>query len=170
MLLAIIAMAIAGHAIMSDQATPPMDGGWGGGFNPYENAGSDGDLVDIAYVFGRWVYDSFHISSKSNELHPVYFMIKMCDPVTKGEIDTGNSPPDIGAQKATLDVQFGVINTTTTIEIQRRPENRWTLHPLLDGCLGARPYPPPPGSIIVQPVLFMTGAIVGWRAWRKALI
>ena len=85
----------------------------------------------------------------SNELHPVYFMIKMCDPVTKGEIDTGNSPPDIGAQKATLDVQFGVINTTTTIEIQRRPENRWTLHPLLDGCLGARPYPPPPGSIIV---------------------
>ena len=60
MLLAIIAMAIAGHAIMSDQATPPTDGGWGGSFNAYENAGSDGDLVDIAYVFGRWVYDSRH--------------------------------------------------------------------------------------------------------------
>jgi hypothetical protein len=49
------------------------------------------------------------------------------------------------------DAQFGVINSPTTIEIQAQPQNRWTLHPLLDGCISETPYPdpPPPGTVLV---------------------
>lgn len=149
LLLAILAAAIAGNAIMNDQATPPTDGGWGGTFNSFEGAAGDGAPVDIAYVYGRWVYDSFHIGSESNELHPVHFMIKMCPPATKGQLAAGIWPPGIGGQKARLDAQFGVINDPGTIEIQKLPENRWKLHPLLDGCAGATPYPTPPPGVIV---------------------
>lgn len=148
MLLALIAAAIAGNAIMNDQATPPS-GEFGGTFHSWEDAANNGSPVDIAYVVGRWVYDSFHVGSESNELHPVRFMMKMAEPVTKGDLTAGKWPAGLGVLKARLDAQFGIINDPTTIEIQKLPENRWRLHPLLDGCLGGAPYPTPPGAIII---------------------
>ena len=137
-LLALLLAALGGNAIMNEQATPPQGGKWGGWFNSYEDADGDGGPVDIAYVVGRFVYNSFHIGSESNELHPVHFMIKLKTrhPVTKGDIAGGKWPPGLGEQKAKLDAQFQIINSPATIEVQRRPENRWKLHPLLDGCTG----------------------------------
>jgi hypothetical protein len=148
LLLALIASIIAGNAIMNDQATPPS-GDFGGTFNSWEDAANDKSPVDIAYVVGRWVYDSFHVGSESNELHPVRFMMKMTEPVTKGDLTAGLWPADLGELKARLDAQFNIINDPGVIEIQKLPENRWTVHPLLDGCLGTTPYPTPPIGIIV---------------------
>lgn len=48
-------------------------------------------------------------------------------------------------------LRFFEINSPTTPIIQSRPENQWTIHPLLDGCLGEVPYPepqPPPVVIV----------------------
>jgi hypothetical protein len=142
-LLALLAFLIGLANITHDDASPPSGGGWGGSFKAWENAAS-GDPVDIAYVFGRWVYDSLHKGAESNELHPVHYMIKVCKPVTKGDLQNGNWPPDLGEIQQKYDAQFGVINSPGTIEIQEQPQNQWTVHPLLDGCQGATPYPMPP--------------------------
>ena len=149
--LALLAFLIGGTAITHDDASPPSDGGWGGSFNPYDTKKkTPGALVDLAYVFGRWVYDSFHGATASNELHPVHYMIKIgC--ATQGDLSKGIWPPDLGEVQQKYDAQFGVINSPLTIEIQKQPQNQWTVHPLLDGCLGGAPYPepPPPGSVIM---------------------
>jgi hypothetical protein len=146
--LALLAFLIGGPAITHDDASPPSGGGWGGSFNPYETASDPNGLVDLAYVFGRWVYDSLHAGAESNELHPVHYMIKIgC--ATQGNLSKGIWPPDLGELQQKYDAQFGVINSPITIEIQKQPENQWTVHPLLDGCLGATPYPEPlpPGIV-----------------------
>ncbi|MGI9169600.1 MAG: hypothetical protein ACR2FH_05390 [Caulobacteraceae bacterium] len=148
-LLALLLAALGGNAILNDQVSPPQTGDWGGVFHSYEDAADGKSPVDIAYVVGRWVYDSFHEGGESNELHPVHFMMKMREPVTKGQIAGGDWPIDLGDQKARLDAQFQIINAPETIEIQKRPENRWKLHPLIDGCRGASAYPSPPGAVIV---------------------
>jgi hypothetical protein len=145
--LALLAFLIGGPAITHDDASPPSVGGWGGSFNPYETASDPNGLVDLAYVFGRWVYDSLHAGAESNELHPVHYMIKIgC--ATQGNLTKGIWPPDLGELQQKYDAEFGVINSPTTIEIQKLPENQWTVHPLLDGCLGATPYPDPPPVIV----------------------
>lgn len=148
--LALLAFLIGVPAITNDDASPPSGGGWGGSFNPYDTAGGPNDLVDIAYVYGRWVYDSFHVGSESNELHPLHYMIKM-GKATQGDLAAGNWPPDMGDTQLKYDAQFTVINSPSTVQIQSQPENRWTVHPLLDGCRGssAYPEPPPPGSVII---------------------
>ena len=146
--LALLAFLIGGPAVTHDDASPPPDGGWGGTFNPYETAGDPDGLVDLAYVFGSWVYDSLHAGAESNELHPVHYMVKMGQ-ATQGNLSQGIWPPNLGEIQQKYDGQFGVINSPTTIEIQKLPENQWTVHPLLDGCLGATPYPVPPAPIIV---------------------
>ncbi len=145
--LALLAFLIGGPAITHDDASPPSGGGWGGSFNPYETAGDPSGLVDLAYVFGRWVYDSLHKGAESNELHPVHYMIKIGQ-ATQGDLSVGLWPPDLGTVQQRYDAQFGVINSPGTIEIQKQPENQWTIHPLLDGCQGAVPYPDPPPPIV----------------------
>ena len=67
-ILAFLALLFGGPVIQHNDASPPSGGGWGGAFNPYEAAGGPDGIVDIAYVFGRWVYDSLH--DGSDELHP----------------------------------------------------------------------------------------------------
>ena len=121
-LLALLLAALGGNAIMSEPVASPQSIDWGGDFNNYDTASGPDSPVDIAYVVGRWVYDSFHEGAESNELHPVHFMIKMREPVTQGEIAAGDWPTDLGDQKAKLDAQFGIIDTPETIEIQRLPE------------------------------------------------
>lgn len=145
--LALLAFLFGVPAITHDDASPPSGGGWGGTFNPYETAGNANGLVDLAYVFGRWVYDSLHAGAESNEIHPVYYMIKIgC--ATQGNLSQGIWPPNLGEVQQKYDQQFGVINSPGTIEIQKQPENQWTIHPLLDGCQGAIPYPDPPPTIV----------------------
>ena len=146
--LALLAFLIGGPAITHSDASPPNIGGWGGSFNPFLPTNDPDTLVDLAYVFGRWVYDSFHQNAESNELHPVHYMIRLCQ-AKQGDLSQGIWPQDLGDLQAKYDAQFGVINSPITIEIQKQPHNQWMVHPLLDGCLGAAPYPepPPPGLI-----------------------
>jgi hypothetical protein len=147
--LALLAFLIGSPAITHSDASPPSGGGWGGSFNPYETAADPNGLVDLAYVYGRWVYDSFHTGAESNELHPVHYMIKLKQPAKQGDLSNGIWPSVLGELQQKYDAQFGVINSPTTIEIQRQPQNQWTLHPLLDGCLSGTPYPDPvpPGLV-----------------------
>jgi hypothetical protein len=147
--LALLAFLIGSPAITHSDASPPTTGGWGGSFNPYETAADPNGLVDLAYVYGRWVYDSFHNNAESNEIHPVHYMIRLKKPAKQGDLSNGIWPPDLGEIQQKYDAQFGVINSPTTIEIQKQPQNQWQLHPLLDGCLSATPYPDPPAPIIV---------------------
>lgn len=149
-----LAFLIGLPAITHDDASPPAGGGFGGNLNTYDPGPNPNpnSTVDIAYVFGRWVYDSFHAKppQQSNELHPVYYMCKLCS-VTQGMLGKGIWPSELGATKSKYDEQFAIINSPTTVQIQAEPQNRWTLHPLLDGCQATMPYPDPapPGSAIV---------------------
>jgi len=141
-LLALFAFLIGLASASHDDAAPPSSGGWGGSFNPFETAGDPNGVVDLAYVFGRWVYDSLHKGDESNELHPVHYMINIGQ-ATQGDLAVGLWPPDLGEIQQKYDDQFGVINSPGTIEIQKQPHNLWTVHPLLDGCPGSTPYPEP---------------------------
>jgi hypothetical protein len=146
-ILAWLAALFGGGAIQNQDASPPSTGGWGGKFNPYDGAGSPSDPVDLAYVYGRWVYDSLH--SGWNELHPLHFMIKIGQ-TTQGNLTGGNWPPGLGNVQSRYDGQFSVINSPAAAIAQSQPQNQWSLHPVLDGCVGSTPYPgpPPPAPII----------------------
>jgi hypothetical protein len=140
-ILAWLAALFGGAASQNDDASPPSGGGWGGQFNPYDGAGSPSGLVDLAYCYGRWSYDSLH--SGWNELHPLYYMLKIGS-ATQGNLSNGDWPPNLGTKQQRYDAQYATINSPTTAQTQAQPENQWTLHPLLDGCQGATPYPVPP--------------------------
>jgi hypothetical protein len=146
-LLAFLAFLIGGAVIQHNDASPPPGGGWGGSFNPYDEAGKADALVDLAYVYGRWVYDSLH--SGWNELHPLHFMIKIGQ-AKQGDLSAGTWPPDLGNTQATLDAQFVAINMQGTRTAQAQPEHQYTLHPLLDGCIGEAPYPDPPPQPLLK--------------------
>jgi hypothetical protein len=86
--LALLAFLIGSPAVPHDDASPPSGSGWGGSLIPYETAGDPDGLVDLAYVFGRWVYDSLHAGAESNELHPVRYRIKLGQ-ATQGKLSKG---------------------------------------------------------------------------------
>jgi hypothetical protein len=146
--LALLAFLIGSPAITHADATPPSSG-WGGSVNPFDPANAPEALVEPIYVFGRWVYDSFHTGKESNELHPVHYICKIKPSAKQGDLSNGIWPPDLGEIQQRYDAQFGVINSPTTIEIQKQPQNQWHVHPLLDGCLSGTPYPDPPPPVIV---------------------
>jgi hypothetical protein len=141
-ILALLALLFGGPIIQHDVASPPTDGGWGGSFNTYSGSASPDSLVDIAYCYGRWVYDSLHTGW--NELHPLHFMIKI-GTTSQGVLANGTWPDGLGDTKAKYDAQFKVINMPSSSQTQSQPENTWGLHPLLDGCQGSvlSPSPPP---------------------------
>jgi hypothetical protein len=143
-ILAFLAFLFGGPAIQQDDASPPSGGGWGGSFNPY-SGGNPNAPVDLAYVYGRWVYDSLHTGW--NELHPLHFMIKI-GTTTAGSLGVGKWPTDLGDLIARYDLEYGVINAPSTVATQAEPQNQWTLHPLLDGCLAGTGYPDPPPPVI----------------------
>lgn len=142
--LAFLALLIGGALIQGYSPASPPDGDWGGYFNAYTaNSGPDSP-VDLAYVYGRWVYDSQHTGW--NELHPVHFMIKI-GTTTWGALTyplTGSGIPDLLDIKAKLDNLYEVINDPSSFTTQAEPQNQWTLHPLLDGCMAGDGYPDPP--------------------------
>jgi hypothetical protein len=155
-LIALIVSLFAGPAIQANNgANPPADGGFGGSLNVFNQNGAPNAPVDVAYCYGRWVFDSFH--SGWNELHPLHFMIKIAGSspttaaaappmMTNQSVSQGNWPPNLGQIKDQYDQQFGFIYSAPATELRREPQNQWKLHPLLDGCRAATPYasPPPP--------------------------
>lgn len=90
--------------------------------------------ADLLYVHGSWVFDSLH--EGWNEIHP----IKKCAKV--GAWD-GAWPDDIEDKLKRFDDAFDDARSDVTIEKQSRPQYRWKIHPLIDGC-GDYPEPTPP--------------------------
>ncbi len=144
LILSIIAAAIAlvGVVIALNDTANPYDVVNTGALHPYKSG-----KADILVVKGSWVYDSAH--EGWNEIHP----IKHCSKI--GEwAGSWNNALGMDGQ---ITEQFNDSNIEKTIrewceaigkaslpEIEdnlKIPENRWELHPLVDGC---RPQPPEP--------------------------
>ncbi len=124
---------------------------WAAGANDnraFQGAGSL-ERGDCVVVTGRWVYDAGH--DGYNELHPVKSIQKIpegrvCDRGGFRELHgrwcarVGEVPPE-GATGTPLTL---TPPQRTVFDNQRRPEHRWSLHPLLDGCAPAdEPGAPP---------------------------
>jgi hypothetical protein len=91
--------------------------------NDEENNGL-GAGADILYIRGAWVFDPWHTGW--NEIHPV----KVCTKI--GTWDGGwDLPPDV---ILSVRNQFDLAAAPETKAAQDRPENQWTVHPVLDGC------------------------------------
>jgi hypothetical protein len=94
---------------------------------------------DVLFVMGRWVIDSAH--SGWNELHPVISAQKV-GTVSNANLITGNpwtgtKFADPASLKRILDAMCGLTNEAqngSTRKSQSEPQNKWTLHPLVDGC------------------------------------
>jgi len=139
--LAFLAFLFGGAAITHQDASPPSGDGFNGTLNAYDQATGPNSLVDVVYVFGRWSYDSLH--DGWNEIHPLLYMVKLGE-VSQGNLAKGDWVlPDLPGTKQRLDAQFSIIDSPAAAQTQAQPQNRWNLHPLLDGCLGAVPYPSP---------------------------
>jgi len=146
-LFAFLALLFDGPAIQSDTAGPPNppgspSGGDGWGGYAYVDTPFADSMVDIVYVYGRWVFDSLHQPAGSNELHPVHFVIKV-DQVSQSDLANGNWPADLDGKKAALDKQYTLILAPPTLKLLDAADLQWSLHPLIDGCQGATSYAPP---------------------------
>ncbi len=114
-----------------------------------EGGGTVGPREDVI-VRGRWTYDGGH--QGYNEIHATRIVQKVqnipADPaqfddflkrwcaslsVTPHADPAGARPADAGA--------------AATFDAQQRPENRWVLHPAIDGCVPDIPPPPPDGGL-----------------------
>jgi hypothetical protein len=83
---------------------------------------------DILLVRGTWVYDSAH--EGWNELHP----IKDCQRVGLWSVWVKMSPATIQQQVDKCCAASFAAANALTIANQSKPENRWDLHPVVDGC------------------------------------
>jgi hypothetical protein len=81
--------------------------------------------ADILVVSGTWVYDSAH--EGWNEIHP----IKHCQRVGRW---SGGWDIDAKAARDHWCDAIGQASSPLTHDNQQRPENQWTLHPVIDGC------------------------------------
>lgn len=108
-----------------------------------EAGGGDVGIQDLVVVQGRWVYDAGH--SGYNELHalrrimkvpeeqlnanPKDYTDKLCQELAR--------TPSLGLDEEIAESGMPLTPLqSATLQQQRLPENRWQLHPLLDGCSG----------------------------------
>jgi len=138
-----IACAIVG-AILLPFVLAGLVAAWIAGSNDnrdFEGAGSlrRGEGV---VIMGRWVYDAGHTGW--NEIHAVKSVQKVTDPAVFEAATFEN----LQSRWCPLVFQAPPLHTLTTGEVtpdvtpeqagvadnQRKPENRWILHPLIDGC------------------------------------
>jgi hypothetical protein len=117
-LLSLLGLGIGAAVGSSDNASPADE-------NPA--LGGDVHPGDILVVAGSWVYDSGHQPSGWNELHP----IKFCSPIGHYK---GEWPPNLTDLETFWATALGDATSTTTIELQKLPQNQWQVHPILDGC------------------------------------
>jgi hypothetical protein len=106
--------------------------------NPDDVDGNLGELhvndasyrgADILVVKGTWVYDSAH--DGWNEIHP----IKHCQKI--GKTWQGSWLAADVTDSSVIDQWCGAIGKASdplTVGEQGKPENHWTLHPVVDGC------------------------------------
>lgn len=92
--------------------------------------------ADILVVQGSWVYDSAH--EGWNEIHP----IKHCQKagVWNGSWESSSVTGDLPSWCAAI----GRAADPLTVAAQDRPENQWTIHPMIDGCTAVQDAPEPP--------------------------
>jgi hypothetical protein len=83
--------------------------------------------ADILVVQGTWVYDSAH--EGWNEIHP----IKHCQRIGTYE-GNWNDYGDGTALRNRWCEAVGQASDPLTIANQDKPENTWTIHPVIDGC------------------------------------
>jgi hypothetical protein len=126
-LLALLAGLIGAGAGLGDTASPAD-------VNPslgdlHTNEGNDMTGADLLVVMGTWVYDAGHDNQKKgwNELHPIKFCTRI------GRWD-GGWPADIGDIETRWADALAHAMDPLTIAAQKKPENRWTIHPAIDGC------------------------------------
>jgi hypothetical protein len=117
-LLSLLGLGIGAAVGSSDNASPADE-------NPA--LGGDVHPGDILVVAGSWVYDSGHQPSGWNEIHP----IKFCSPIGHYK---GEWPPNLTDLETFWATALGDATSTTTIELQKLPQNQWQVHPILDGC------------------------------------
>jgi hypothetical protein len=135
-ILALLAALIGLIAGLNDQGTPE-DVGLPG----IETNNSGGVGADILGVIGTWVYDAGHNNEDKgwNELHPVKKAEKLATwngawPANTAEIIAGWTE------------RVAEAGSPLTVAEQKKPQNQWEVHPLLDGCFvqdSEQPLEPP---------------------------
>lgn len=113
----------------------------------FDGAGSL-NVGDAVVITGRWSYDAGH--QGWNELHPVKSVQRIddasvCDWASFDDLKdrwcqkTTEVPPpsDPGKRPAGMTPAQG-----STYDAQLEPQNRWILHPAIDGCQPTEPPPP----------------------------
>jgi hypothetical protein len=125
-LLALIAAAIGAAIGLGDTGSPAdVDPNLG---SLHTNDPANGGIgADLLYVYGTWVYDSFHTGW--NEIHP----IKICARVGRWD---GDWPEDWGATVDGINDAFDDARSDDTKDNQDDPEHDWDVHPDVDGCEG----------------------------------
>ena len=113
---------------------------------------------DRVLVHGHQVYDGFH--EGWHELHPLLAVMKIPDyleqnpavvpydpSLTPADILKGLSSPAFLASAKALRQKwcerFQLPQDPGVHILQQQPQNRWTIHPAIDGCTPADPAPPP---------------------------
>ena len=119
----------------------------------YDGKGGDIAFGDLIVVKGRWAYDGGH--DGYNEIHAVRtvqktpasdaagfiaFHDQWCAEL--GKVPPGGAPPVPGTSSTTGGASMTPAQQATH-DAQARPENRWTYHPAIDGCVPAADDLPP---------------------------
>lgn len=92
--------------------------------------------ADIVVVQGAWAYDSAH--EGWNEIHP----IKHCQRIGTFNGSWAEYGDCVALRDGNCDM-IGKATSALTVANQQQPENQWSIHPVIDGCDGGTPYPPP---------------------------
>ncbi|MCA1552823.1 MAG: hypothetical protein LC737_00430 [Chloroflexi bacterium] len=152
-----IACAIVG-AILFPFVVAGLVAAWFAGSNDNRDFEGAGNLNrgEGVVIMGRWVYDAGHTGW--NEIHATKSVQKVSDPA----VFEPATFADLQSRWCPLILQAPPLHTLNTGEVtpdttpeqqgiadnQRKPENRWYLHPAIDGCEPSEPPPPPQPPII----------------------
>ncbi|MDQ6750070.1 MAG: hypothetical protein M3Z33_04875 [Actinomycetota bacterium] len=117
---------------------------------------------DAVIISGRWVFDAAH--NGANELHPVLTLQKLANGDWSSVSDLGQFAEEWCRRVSEAPPPYDVIGTVASgltpaqqavHDNQQRPEQKWTVHPAVDGCRGSidltfSPAPPlgPPPPVI----------------------
>jgi hypothetical protein len=132
--LAFLAGLIGGEVGLRDRAAPEDIDPSLGTVSPYNTNPLNADIVG---VYGRWVYDASHLDEDRgwNEIHA----IMLCAKISKWK---GSWPDDIGKTEKEWYDKVYEANSPKTKSQQLQPENRWNIHPCIDGCKPKNKPPP----------------------------
>jgi hypothetical protein len=128
--IAIILLSLAGASLLAGLIHGQLDAASPSDVNPA--LGSElhqndcfGLGADLLVVSGEWVYDSLH--EGWNEIHP----IRHCQRIGTWN---GTWPFTTQAEREVWCRAIGSVGTPLTTSNQNEPENKWTVHPWVDGC------------------------------------